>query len=637
MSNVIFPNFTAVNSTNAFNILWKLSRAMKKAGWIYKSSGNGSSKDTSGTASNDLWGGNTDPATDIYAGIGTVSTGGPQNLPAASINATNPQTAGFPTSGTILVATSANGWQTITYTGTTSTSFTGCSGGTGSIPAGSAIGNAAINMDTVAGWWNAQGPSTLKIPITTSAVPGINGYFMRGEIISQATTGAQGEIIGYIFDGYAVQGFLVVMPRVDGSGADPHGWDHTHLITGSISGANVTPSATVIEFVREIVFWKGITTNNATTYMQCVDQSSESAQRLSVLAGSAGCTGAVAPGGGGSGNAFPTAGTYTAGGTGGSLAGQEVFVNNVVLSNIGKSQIIAANATYSSNTSADGSFIVAVSRDISVVPGNYKTLWGYQRTDNQEDGDVDPYVFWTPSNDGDLASVTIAAGSNGATLPQATINVSSTGSFTNPGTMFVNSSNGPQYVTFTGTSGGNQFTGCSGGSGTLTTGNFVNPGPIPSAKLSTTNIIETNTNTLTTQWNAPGAGSYFFRMWRRRGFSTSDTGVNGMPALTAAGASQIAISNFHHAASYWDREKEAAAFSNVYMGDFIWAVSIGGGMKIRKGSLRWIRCTVSDANSTYGFNTKSWISISGVQNPTGLPQASLLIGPWDGYTTPTTY
>ena len=611
---------------------------MKKAGWTYKSSGNGSSKDTSGTAANDLWGGNSDPALDTYSSVGTVSTGS-QSLPTATLNATNPQTAGFSTSGTILVATSTNGWQTVTYTGTTASSFTGCSGGTGTVPANSAIGSGAINMDTVSGWWNAQGPSTLKIPISTSAVPGIDGYFMRGENITQSVTGAQGEIIGYLFDGYAVQGFLVVLPRVDGSGADPHGWDHANIITGSTSGATVTPSATVIEFVREISFWKGITTNNATTYMQCVDQSAESAQRLSVLAGSTGCTASVGPGGGGTGNSFPTAGTYTAGGTGGSLAGQEVFVNNTVPSgSLGKSQIIAVNANYSSGVSADGSFMVAASYSAPVFALNYETLWGYVRTDNQEDGDVDPYVFWTPSGDGDFGSVQIAAGSNGATLPQATINVSSTGGYTTPGSIFVNSSNGPQYVTFTSTAGGNQFTGCSGGTGTLATNNFVNPGPIPSAKFAVTNN-NTITQTLTSAWNAPGSGNFFFRFWRRRGFSTGDSGANGIPALINAAATQGGvISGFHHAASYWDREKEATAFSDTYMGDFIWPVSMGGGMKIRKGSLRWIRCSLSDVNTTFGFNnTKSWICISGTTSPTSLPSASLIIGPWDGYTTPTTY
>ncbi len=51
-------------------------------------------------------------------------------LPAATISVAS--TAGFPSSGTIYT-NSSSGPQAITYTGTTATSFTGCSGGTGTV------------------------------------------------------------------------------------------------------------------------------------------------------------------------------------------------------------------------------------------------------------------------------------------------------------------------------------------------------------------------------------------------------------------------------------------------------------------------------------------------------------------------
>lgn len=641
MSNVIFPNVQPVTVQNPFSLLWKLSRAMKKAGWIYKSSGNGSSKDTSGTAANDLWGGNTDPALDPYAAIGTVSTGA-QTLPTVTLTATNPQTAGFPTSGTLQVATSTNGWQTVTYTGTTAASFTGCSGGAGTVPTGSAIGNVTINMDTVAGWWNAQGPSTLKIPINTAATQGADGYFWRGENISQATTGAQGEIIGYIFDGYAGQGFLVVMPRVDGSGADPHGWNHTSLITGAFSGCTVTPSATVIEFVREVVFWKGTTTDLATTYMQCIDNSAENAQRFSVLAGSTGCTASVAPGGGGTANAFPTAGTYAAGGTGGSQNGNAVFVNDVLGTgtlNIGRAQIIAVNSTFSTGVSADGSFLIVVSNNSAVVnsQSNY-TLWGYQRTDFQEDGDVDPYVFWTPSNDSNgltgPGEATVAVASNGASLPQATINISGSGGFNGSGgSAYIQSSNGIQYITYTGTGAGT-LTGCAGGSGTLSTGNFVVIGPTPGAKMAVSNL-NTITQTFTSNWNAYGSGTNFLRMNRRRGFATADSPQNGTLSSIGAAVASTFVTDFFNIATYWDREKVAHSFRDNFVGENIWAIGGYAGFKIRKGILRWMKMNIGSEDNIYGFGTKSWISISTTSSPTSLPNGSLIIGPWDGVTTPT--
>lgn len=74
---------------------------------------------------------------------------------------------------------------------------------------------------------------------------------------------------------------------------------------------------------------------------------------------------------------------------------------------------------------------------------------------------------------GTSTSTTIAVGSNGQSLPQATINVASTTGFPSSGTILVFTSGGYQTVTYAGTSGGTQFTGCSGGTGTMTTGGPV--------------------------------------------------------------------------------------------------------------------------------------------------------------------
>lgn len=70
-------------------------------------------------------------------------------------------------------------------------------------------------------------------------------------------------------------------------------------------------------------------------------------------------------------------------------------------------------------------------------------------------------------------NTTIAAGSSGNALPQATINVASTTGFLAAGTFTVTTDTGSQTVTYTGTSGGNQFTGCTGGGGHLYTGSPV--------------------------------------------------------------------------------------------------------------------------------------------------------------------
>jgi hypothetical protein len=71
------------------------------------------------------------------------------------------------------------------------------------------------------------------------------------------------------------------------------------------------------------------------------------------------------------------------------------------------------------------------------------------------------------------AQTTIAAGSDVAVLPQATINVASTVGFPTAGTVIIVSEKGLQTVAYTGTSGGNQFTGCTGGLGAVDTGATV--------------------------------------------------------------------------------------------------------------------------------------------------------------------
>lgn len=80
---------------------------------------------------------------------------------------------------------------------------------------------------------------------------------------------------------------------------------------------------------------------------------------------------------------------------------------------------------------------------------------------------------------------TIAAASNAASLPQGTINVSSNTAFPASGTILVFTDNGVQTVTYTAKSGTTQFTGCTGGTGTMRTGNGVanNATTLPQATL----------------------------------------------------------------------------------------------------------------------------------------------------------
>src|SRR5208282_5208324 len=69
MANKFATNFPIPATNNIFATVWKLTRTMKAAGWIYKASGNQILKDTTGTSSNDYWGSNTDPTVDLYSNI----------------------------------------------------------------------------------------------------------------------------------------------------------------------------------------------------------------------------------------------------------------------------------------------------------------------------------------------------------------------------------------------------------------------------------------------------------------------------------------------------------------------------------------------------------------------------------------
>jgi hypothetical protein len=162
----------------------------------------------------------------------------------------------------------------------------------------------------------------------------------------------------------------------------------SNVITGSTSGATVTPNASVITFANEVVFWKANDLVNGTIYVQRTDITSESAQRFSTLVSAAGCTATIAPGGGGTGNSFPTI-AYTAMGTGGS-AGHTQWCQ---ASNHGlpRFQVSAANCINDTGVSADGTFWLVMGYPTGGQGGN--NGFAYMRMDDTEDGDVDPFFF----------------------------------------------------------------------------------------------------------------------------------------------------------------------------------------------------------------------------------------------------
>lgn len=305
MAHVYYANQALQAANHAFSAIWKVTRGLKKAGWVYVASSDGSTKDTTGTASNDKWGGNADPSADTY-------------------------------------------------------------------PTG---------LDSVSAWWVAQGPTVYKVPVNTAST----GTFQKGEKITQATSGAEGEIIGFMYDaGTPANSYLTILTRTGT-------FDGTNLITGAKSGATITPNATPIAYICEAVFWKGADTVNGTLYYNRVNTGVDTS--LGSLKTSAGCTATVAPGGGGTGNTFPTT-AATIRGTGGS-ASHGLWLHSSTIGSP-KYQIAVTDVVGTSNYSPDGTFwLVCGCPNVSATAC---TGFGFFRCDDTEDGDIDPFVWDYQSN-----------------------------------------------------------------------------------------------------------------------------------------------------------------------------------------------------------------------------------------------
>ncbi len=435
MPNVQIENYLLFASNEKFNGIWKLTRGLKTAGWRYKASGDATSKDTTGNPANDKWGGGgvVQGPTTVAFTIGaptTTSFGGRSTLTGL---------AGFTSAApghflTITGATNSanNGtWLITAFLSATSVVIENPNAVAETTPGTATYTELSALLDTypvafqgagaLGAWWCGQGPSTLKIPVG-STTP--TGTFIRGEPVTQTTSNATGEFLGFIGDVAGGNGYIVVAPRLSGTGAGVRGWSNSAQITGGRSGATISPTGTVIEFVREVVFWKHNATNGH-IYFQTIDSVNESAAttvngRFSVLATLSQTTATVCPGGATGGNpttnGFPTTGTFVPLGTGGpgiASTGSNDLYNNIFVVNTGFHQFLIANAIEDSLVSPDGSFTLAAG-----TPTQSTTTFqgiGFGRVDDQEDGDVDPYVWMVPQSNGAGGFARSRTGGNAST------------------------------------------------------------------------------------------------------------------------------------------------------------------------------------------------------------------------------
>jgi hypothetical protein len=649
--NIIIGNLKSSANQDTFYGIWNLTRAMKSAGWIYKASGNGTIKETTGNNILDTWG----PGVLVQSIQLIAPTGGAQTGAAATIGTISGTTvtingltgmtassvghglliSGAVNSGnngtfTIIAynsATSVNIWNPNAVSEATSLTWSERVSGTGAsissstgdeavlsgvsglvVPTATSNGSAghyititnATNptnngtfrissvisptsckiknssaiaessdliwvennpvgdiypqsqFTSVTAWINMQGPSTMKIPITTAST----GTFVRGENVTQTSSGAQGELIGYLYDTTYSIGYLVIMPRVNGSGTGARGWDSTNIITGSISGATVPAGGAPIEFVREFVFWKNSNLTQGWIAYQCVDQniSTEGTSRFSYLAANAaGVTASVAPGGGGTSNTFPSTGTMiTIGATPNTYTNWDMY--STTPSIYGHQHVIAANCTSTSGTSSDGTFFFVVGRPDQ--NSMYNSGFTFMRCDNCEDGDVDPYVWYSGNGGGNYAG---------------------------------------------------SRTSCLAGS---------------------------NSDT----WTLYGANnlSSQIRGFRRRGFGGSTDAFSQFAACCI-------MAEFNYsgqiAALAWglsDPEGLACVYSPTKLREPIFVISGVIGAKMRKGTMRWMY-SMGAGNNMDTYDSKKWVQVGSayVINTTYSTALPFVIGPWDGVTVPT--
>jgi hypothetical protein len=382
-------NLAPTSTTSTTNWIWALTRALKKAGWKFKASSNGTTKISNGDPAADNWG----SGVTSNAGASAASIAAPTQGRATVTGLTGIVAAD---KGRFLLvsgaATGANNNQHQIEEVLSSTSVridarqfaVASDANNGSLvwSIRDPLTETYPALETNAAWWCAQGPSILRIPFTSAS----SGTFVRGENIVQSSTGAEGELLGYTFsDG---TGYLNVAPRVRGSGGGVYGWATGNLVTGGSSAATLTQNGTALEYVYEVVFAKPA---GATTLVQMLvgqfETVAESAELFSFCATQTGATAAVHPGGGGTNNTFGAHawtgfGTNTTPGAGVSITSSLIAV---------RGNVICVDAIPEANYSADGSFSLLYTWITSGNPEGFSVL-GLHRLNDIEDADFAPYV-----------------------------------------------------------------------------------------------------------------------------------------------------------------------------------------------------------------------------------------------------
>jgi len=407
---------TAVTTKSGWKMIWAAAHTMLAAGWTLIGSSDGTTKNAT-----------TDPAAFRWRNapgtLGTSTTSGSGAVigtPArgrATVTGLTGMTSAM--KGSFLKfsgsATSANNncHQIVSYVSATSVvidalNFAVAADATGlSWDVRNPLTESYPSAQTAAiGWAALRGPGTIKIPIT--AAP--SGRLLRNERIVQTTTGFEGELRDVVWDVSTSTGYLTVLGQVRGTGAGVYGLTTGEVFTGQSTGHTVTQNGTAKEYRVEVVFWKAANDTTGSWFCGTFDINSETS--FTSLIGAAGCTATVPPGGGGSGNTFPTY-AFVAWGNLDNTVPTQWAGHTGSVDSCGACWAIAADAIEEQGYSADPTWACST---IAALGCTWQTH-GLFICDGGDYGDVAPWVTFTPNGSATTSDPTqsrtaVAAGSS---------------------------------------------------------------------------------------------------------------------------------------------------------------------------------------------------------------------------------
>ena len=428
-------------------------------------------------------------------------------------------------------------------------------------------------------WIVLRGPSVLKVAFTASPT----GTFLRGEKVTQGT--AEGEIIGITWDPDTGAGWAVILHRQTGGGAAARGWATGSAVTGASSGATFTPTG-VTEYVTEVCFADGHATAATRAYgvmsgwSTCcaLDGGTEEAMLPSTLAGAgglagaAGCTASVHPGGGGTGNSFPVIGM--------SIMGRPEQTANAVYQHCignynldvnvpGYAQLVAANCIGRAGVSPDGTFWALFG-----CPGLGPYGFGgymHARLDDTEEGDM--WLFSSKAGGAAYKTVNYLTDSTSRYIHNG--NLQNMSECWVPFSDYTDSQTAPTYA------GWNSWRArglVSGASGTYST---------------------------TTDRYLPTIGMY----------------LNGWRTSQALGRQTATVAVV-----------VASATPTLYREHPVLGADYAA-MRYRKGRVRWMAYSNANAQAGDTMGGKQWVVVRDIAANDG-NYLTTMIGPWDGSSTP---